>query len=324
MGRSLGRDTYRPPAQTTRDARVPGARSSFVLRRMRFARLLPVSLLLAVLTATIVTTALASFGIRALPAALHRRLAHTQDTTVLVSGQIGAARADADAPVIVSSIRSALPGIPVSVVGGRWSDQLALPTPRGATQPPLLQAAVLGQVAAHAQLTAGAWPGPHAPGQPIGVVLPATTASMLHLTVGEVLTLPDSLTGTRARIRVTGLFRPRDPAAPYWRVSLLGTAGKLTQGTFVTYGPMLVNPDALGPGGLGVSAASWLMTVDTAKITPGRTNSASVACRPAAACRGPCPRWPAAWWWPGRCCSSARCSCCCWPRRRPPWPPGCW
>jgi hypothetical protein len=236
---------------------------------MRFARLLPVSLLLAVLTATIVTTALASFGIRALPAALHRRLAHTQDTTVLVSGQIGAARADADAPVIVSSIRSALPGIPVSVVGGRWSDQLALPTPRGATQPPLLQAAVLGQVAAHAQLTAGAWPGPHAPGQPIGVVLPATTASMLHLTVGEVLTLPDSLTGTRARIRVTGLFRPRDPAAPYWRVSLLGTAGKLTQGTFVTYGPMLVNPDALGPGGLGVSAASWLMTVDTAKITPG-------------------------------------------------------
>jgi hypothetical protein len=269
MGRSLGKDTYRPPAQTARDARVPGARSSFVLRRMRFARLLPVSLLLAVLTATIVTTALASFGIRALPAALHRRLAHTQDTTVLVSGQIGAARAGADAPVIVSSIRSALPGIPVSVVSGRWSDQLALPKPRGASQPPLLQAAVLGQVAAHARLTAGAWPGPRAPGQPVGVVLPATTAGMLHLTVGEVLTLPDSLTGTRARIRVTGLFRPRDPAAPYWRVSLLGTAGKLTQGTFVTYGPMLVNPDALGPGGLGVSAASWLMTVDTAKITPG-------------------------------------------------------
>ena len=57
MGRSLGKDTYRPPAQTARDARVPGARSSFVLRRMRFARLLPVSLLLAVLTATIARAA---------------------------------------------------------------------------------------------------------------------------------------------------------------------------------------------------------------------------------------------------------------------------
>ena len=48
MGRSLGKDTYRPPAQTGGDARVPGARSSFVLRRMRFARLLPVSLLLEI------------------------------------------------------------------------------------------------------------------------------------------------------------------------------------------------------------------------------------------------------------------------------------
>ena len=41
------------------------------------------------------------------------------------------------------------------------------------------------------------------------------------------------------------------------------------QGTFVTYGPMLAAPSALGPGGLPVSAASWLVTVDTGRIPPG-------------------------------------------------------
>ena len=103
------------------------------------------------------------------------------------------------------------------------------------------------------------------------MALPASTAAMLHFAVGQVLTLPDSITGTRARLVVTGLFRPRDPAAPYWRLSLLGTSGKLVQGTFVTYGPMLVPPASLGPGGLTVGQASWLLTVHTARISPGDT-----------------------------------------------------
>ncbi len=102
------------------------------------------------------------------------------------------------------------------------------------------------------------------------MALPVTTAALLHFSVGQVLALRDSLTGTPARLRVTGLFRPRDPAAPYWRLSLLGTSGKLVQGTFVTYGPMLVSPAALGPGGLPVSAASWLVTVDTGRHPAGR------------------------------------------------------
>ena len=269
MGRSLGKDVDRPPARAGPGERVRGARMSFVLRRMGSARLLPVSLLLAILTATIVTTALASFSAAALPEALHRRLATTQGTPIQVSGQIGTVRASADTPVIVSSVRSALRTVPFTLASGRWSDQLTLPKPRGAIQAPQLQAAALGQVRAHATLTAGAWPGPRKPGQPIGAALPVTTASMLHYPVGTVLTLPDSLTGAKVRLRVTGLFRPRDPGAPYWQVSLLGTAGKLTQGNFVTYGPALVNADALGPGGLGVSAASWLFAVHTGAIPPG-------------------------------------------------------
>ena len=129
---------------------------------------------------------------------------------------------------------------------------------------------MLAGVTAHTELAAGNWPGPGGPGQPIGVALPVTTASMLNLAVGDVLALRDSTTGARVRLRVTGLFRPRDPAAPYWRLSLLGTSGKLVQGTFVTYGPMLVNPAALGREGLVVGGASWLARIDTARIPPAR------------------------------------------------------
>jgi hypothetical protein len=75
----------------------------------------------------------------------------------------------------------------------------------------------------------------------------------------------------RARLRVTGLYRPRDPGAPFWRLSLLGTSGRLVQGSFVTYGPMLVDPSALGPAGLTAGQASWLITVRTGQIAPGGT-----------------------------------------------------
>ncbi len=270
MGRSLGQGTHRPPRPDQRDrARV--ARVSFVLRRLRWARLLPVSLLLAVLASTMVTVALASFGTRALPAAEHRRLSNVADATIEISGQIGAARADADAKVIRASISSALGHTGFQMLSGRWSDQLTLPRPRGSSQAPGLQAAALDGVTGHAVLTAGHWPGPASPGRPIPVALPASTAAMLHFAVGQVLTLPDSITGTPARLVVTGLFRPRDPAAPYWRLSLLGTSGKLVQGAFVTYGPMLVPPASLGPHGLTVGQASWLLTVHTARISPGET-----------------------------------------------------
>ena len=271
MSRRLGQRTERPPPGPESAVKARGARASFVLRRLRSARLLPASLLLAILASTMVTVGLASFGASALPAAEHQRLANVPDATIQLSGQVGAARADADARVIRSSIASALGGVGFGMLSGRWSDQLTLPRSRGEIQAPLIQAAVLDDVAAHVQLTSGHWPGSPGQGQPIPVALPAGAAAMLHFALGQVLTLPDSLTGTRARLRVTGLYRPRDPAAPYWRLSLLGTSGQLVQGSFVTYGPMLVAPSALGPGGLTAGQASWLITVNTGQIAPGGT-----------------------------------------------------
>ncbi|MGI8451980.1 MAG: hypothetical protein ACR2MP_33320, partial [Streptosporangiaceae bacterium] len=109
------RDTATGPGGS-RAAR--GSRVMFVLRRTRSAPLLPASLLLAILIAVTVTTGLASFGARALPAAVHQRLAAAPATPVGVSGQVGAARALADQSVIRASIRSALGSVPFTLARG--------------------------------------------------------------------------------------------------------------------------------------------------------------------------------------------------------------
>src|SRR5262249_10309774 len=98
MSGSLGQRTDRPLPRPGPEhpGRPRGGRASSVLRRLRSARLLPASLLLVILTSTMITVGLASFGARALPAAEHRRLANVSDATIEISGQVGTARANAD------------------------------------------------------------------------------------------------------------------------------------------------------------------------------------------------------------------------------------
>ena len=183
MGRGLGTgaDGVAAPAHSSEPVRR--ARASFVLRRAGSAPLLPASLLLATATSVLVTTALASFAARALPAAAGQLLARSPATTIQVSGQLTAGQASADQPVIRASVRSALGGVPFTLTSARWSDQLALPHIGNRNQTPLIQAAALDHVRAHTELTAGRWPGPPQPGKPIGVLLPAATAATLRLPV---------------------------------------------------------------------------------------------------------------------------------------------
>ena len=177
MGRSLGTDVRDAAARPGGSGAARGSRVQFVLRRTGSAPLLPASLLLAILVSVTVTTGLAGFAGRALPAAAHARLARAPATPIQISGQFGAARARADESVIRSSVRSALGGVPFTLAAGRWSDQLALPSPHGASQPPQIQAAVLSDVRAHVTLTAGTWPGPRRAGAPLAVALPVSTAT---------------------------------------------------------------------------------------------------------------------------------------------------
>ena len=135
-----------------------------------------------------------------------------------------------------------------------------------------IQLASLEGIAAQATLTAGTWPGPPRHGGPVPVALPAAVASQLHVTIGSVLTGTAVSGGTPTTMRVTGLFRPRDPASPYWTLDLLpvsgisvagytiGTAGnfRTVSGTRVSYGPAVVNAAAFG-GALAAGQASWMV-----------------------------------------------------------------
>jgi hypothetical protein len=238
-----------------------GVPASFVLRRMSSSRLLLGSVLLAVFITAALTAALVTFSARGLPQAVSRQLSTAPNVSIAISGQIDAAQAASDSAVIQSSIRAAFAAVPVRLERGLWSDPLGLPAARdrGASQTiPLTEAAILDQITAHAKLVSGTWPGPPARGQPVEAALPAAVAARLHLAPGDIISLPDRDTGARVRFRLTGTFRPRDPASPYWGVDLIGASGVIVQGNFVTYGPLIVAPAAFSGGCLPASQASWL------------------------------------------------------------------
>ena len=169
-----------------------------------------------------------------------------------------------------------------------WADPVQLssttgrPTncaPAGSPGPPCstntatvqIQPASLEGISAQATLTAGKWPGPPHPGRPVPVALPAAAASPLHVTLGSVLTGTPPSGGAPTSLQVTGLFRPRNPASPYWTLDLLPFSGisarvspgqhhrmGTAQGSSVSYGPAVVNPAAFG-GALTVSQGSWMV-----------------------------------------------------------------
>lgn len=85
------------------------------------------------------------------------------------------------------------------------------------------------------------------------------------------LAVRDSNTGARTRLRVAGVYRQKDSAAPYWNLDAIWTCGASTVGCFTAGGPMVVAPGAFGPGspgGFTVDQASWVVVPDSGAIPP--------------------------------------------------------
>jgi hypothetical protein len=166
-----------------------------------------------------------------------------------------------------------------------FKTRAALETSTAITQ---IQPASLEGISAQVTLTAGAWPGPPHHGGPVPVALPAAVASQLHLTLGSVLTGTPQSGGAKISLQVTGLFRPRNPASPYWALDLLplsgmqrpapysaSYAGVSAQGaSTVSYGPAVVNPAAFG-GALAVSQASWMVLPQAPAMARGNLETLS-------------------------------------------------
>jgi hypothetical protein len=249
-------------------------RGLLTLPRMNAHRLVIIAVALTTVVAAALATALATFSGQALPRAVRHDLSTATGTTLSATGSVNASQAAQYNSILPSQISSALGGTPFTLYQADWSDPLgfvpgALPatpaTPAGSGNTPIAEAAALGDITGQAQLTSGAWPGAPVRGQPIPAALPTTAATLLHVTVGDVLRMRDRITEGYVRFVVTGLYRPRQVSSPYWNLSEIAPSGSSTASGFTTFGPLTV-PAAAFAGGLTVYQGTWLAEPQAADI----------------------------------------------------------
>ncbi|MFI1499493.1 FtsX-like permease family protein [Streptomyces platensis] len=261
--------------------------SGFVFLRVRAHRLLLTAALLSVLLTTTVLTTLAAFsgaiGDAGLRQALRTRAAPAAALQVKAQLPTGA-RGPADRAV-ARGARRAFDGLPFTVRtlvrSGPYALPRALRSPDARTgEPDLTHLAALDR--SRLALTAGHWPGPAAHGR-VPVALPEAAAARLGVNPGRRFTLDNRLSGpARLAVEVTGVYRPKDRADPYWQLDDLGGRGVRTAG-FTTYGPLLTDPAAFRGGSPAQDTVGWLATADFRSLTADRL-------APLAAAAGPAPK----------------------------------
>jgi hypothetical protein len=266
---------------------------------------------LTTLVAAAVAAALAAFAGQALPQAVRHDLVVAPGTALTASGSFYGANVATTTDALRSTVGSALPGVPFGFWQGIWSNPLglvpgALPArPAGVKSTPLLEAASLDGIQAHAVLVSGSWPaaGARAAGDPIPAALPATAADLLKLRTGDTVQLQDRSSGARLTFTVTGLYAQRQlsgPAASYWQLSTVPASGSVTASGFTTYGPLAVAPSAFSlqlaapasSGRLAVATGTWVaqpdmsrfsfgdlsaISADVSSLTSGSPNSAALS-----------------------------------------------
>ena len=258
---------------------MPGLGISFLARRARSSWLLLACVAVTVLLATGLAAAAWTFAGAVIPPGAQNILAAPQDRVIGLSGVVGGAgEAATDARQIRAALRKAWPGIGYQMEGALWANPIPLSPPRAVRAeaspvrglpPPVewhIQIAALAGISAQTTLTAGTWPGPPHPGSPLPVALPVAVASRLHVTPGSVLRAAIRSGPAAAGLRVTGLFRLKNRASPYWaldQVPVSGFAGNAIPGvgkpgSLVIYGPAVVSPAAFRSG-VTASQASWFV-----------------------------------------------------------------
>lgn len=242
---------------------------SFAARRgMAHAAMLGAAAVITLLSAAL-ATALVIFGGQSLPLAARHDLVAAQGTALTLSGSVDPGQFAASDSQLSRLITSALHGTPVTLISGQWSDPLGLVSgalphqPAGIKDIALLEAAAFQDVTGHAVLVSGTWPAAPRPGQPVPAVLPASVASALHLTTGDLLKLRDRISNRVDQFRVTGIYAPDKTPGSYWNLNTLPASGSATSSGFTTYGPMIVSGAAFA-GILTTNLGTWVAQPDMA------------------------------------------------------------
>jgi hypothetical protein len=242
---------------------------------------------LTTLVAAAVGSTLAVFAGQALPQAVRHDLANAPGNSILMAGPFNSGDPQSTGAAVKSAVGQALPGVPLETWSSTWSDPLGLvpgalparPSGIGAGTTPLLEAATLDGITTHAVLTAGNWPAsssatPESSAAPAGAIpaaLPATSAALLGLRVGDVLRLEDRNTSAQLTFTITGLYAQRQltgTAASYWQLDTIPATGSSAAGGFNTYGPLVVSPTAFtGTGQLVADSGAWVTQPDWGAVS---------------------------------------------------------
>ncbi|MGW2228835.1 FtsX-like permease family protein, partial [Streptomyces formicae] len=257
--------------------------TGFVFLRVRAHRLLLAAALLAVLLTTAVLATLTAFSGAIGDAALRQslRTRSAADAALVVRTQVPPDKDDAAREEVEEGARRTFDGLPVRLRSLARSGTYALPRKDRAGQgdkTDLTRFAALDR--SRIKLVKGSWPngsrgssGSRGSGGTVEVALPETAAAKLKLGPGAApFTLTDRLTGPEVTVRVTGVYRPVDPADPYWQLDELGGRG-VRKGVFMTYGPLLVAPSVLTGSRVSTEGTQWLATADFAGVTTRRVDA---------------------------------------------------
>ncbi|MGC0377234.1 FtsX-like permease family protein [Streptomyces sp. SAI-229] len=256
-----------------------GGSTKLVLARAQAHRPLLAAALLTVLLTTAVLATLTAYSASIGDAALRRALGDprtTADTALTVRADVPAGRRAAADATVREGARKAFGGLPVTLRTLTRSGPYALPgslrAPGGRTgtdDPGLTHFAALDR--AQVRITEGRMPRAAA-GTTVEAALPETAAQALSLEPGARLTLTDRLGGPPVRARITGLYRPVDTAAPYWRLDDLEGRG-VVEVDFTTYGPLLAHPSVLTGDLVSGGTTGWLASADFSAVDTRRIDA---------------------------------------------------
>lgn len=261
----------------------PGMLRFVVLRAWTYRALLGAALLTVLLT-TAVLAALTAYSGAIGDAALRRSLAEQRtaaEAALVVKADVPADDRKAADDAVREGARAVFAGLPVRVRtllrSGPYALPLALrPASERGGDPDLTHFAALDRT--QVRTVAGRLPREAAGAGSVEAALPQSAARRLGVAPGARLTVTDRLGGPAVRVLITGVYRPVDDQAPYWRLDELGGRGVKAAG-FTTYGPLLTAADVPASGRVSVGESGWLVSADYSSLTTERIGALREAAR---------------------------------------------
>ncbi|WP_432920509.1 FtsX-like permease family protein [Microbispora sp. CA-135349] len=273
------------------------ARLPLVVRRALAEPLLLTAAFGSILLATTAISALLLHAGSATQTGVRRALetAPLGATATVVTSSVTARDFTGVDRAVRAGIAHAHPEVPVRVTVRVESGSYALRgRARGDDQPVLTRFATYEGLDGRTDLVSGHWPaegGPTAGAEAtVEAALSEPASRAMRVSAGDEFTVVGRLDGAPVRVRVTGVFRLRDPGDPRWAGEDLLRYGTRT-GDFTSRGPLVVPAGAfLGRFTTGDSAR-WLAEPDLRRLPPDRLRALSTSAAGVSAdVRAGCPR----------------------------------